>query len=688
MIVSTSITSNIYDGIQNYKKKHLLPLLIVGPLLDSLFFYIQVQISFRRPEIILESDSNQFLLDLYMLFGIQVIQILINLLFNNWLRSFIIENLKQHYQGFYIKLLHEANPYWLSSQNTKEIYKNFEKGSNTLVDIILFSFDTIKSCLSILLSLILIWKELGKRNICSVIILVSIVYLSYQIEEINKTNNNNLRKKNKKYHDTNASMSKNIYISLINGNGDRVIDFIRNNQNQIITSNNKIRYQYIFNKEILKLLEISLKLGIMVYFSSFLNCAQLVTFENVFSRIKREVGKPLDIYRNLCKKLLGWFELQEKLEKIVLDDINSKNKVIMREFDINMIISNPQLKIPKSPEYRVIGPSGSGKSTWITSALCQLKSTYKSNWFYLDQNMDVNQDKYTTIYEYFQMYLLNKQNISFLKKEIIKYSKILGLDKIINESKIDQPFQNPSGGEIKRICILQKFIPILLGEICPQVIFTDEISSGLDEQNFLKVRELMEYIKEKYQIVFIVVEHREYDCETKLINLEVKKELEIDPDYVFHYSVSKEKKSYIDELFSSFNLESKKEKETEITCPPKISVHRFKVVPESHRLATTLHRRRINRSHLKRDRNNPNGLELQNSSLIPQLARVKGLTQSRQKALIDHLGEFPEMEKRIHQESDLLAVAGIGKILAKRIFIALRKTYGNGKNNQNRKKSI
>ena len=47
---------------------------------------------------------------------------------------------------------------------------------------------------NILLSFTLIWKELGIKNIWSIMMIIGIVYLRYKIEEINK-NNNELRKK-------------------------------------------------------------------------------------------------------------------------------------------------------------------------------------------------------------------------------------------------------------------------------------------------------------------------------------------------------------------------------------------------------------------------------------------------------------------------------------------------------------
>lgn len=110
----------------------------------------------------------------------------------------------------------------------------------------------------------------------------------------------------------------------------------------------------------------------------------------------------------------------------------------------------PNLNIPKSLEYRVMGPFDAGKSTWMMTSLSYLKKTYQCHWFYLDQKMEITQSQYMPIYEYFQMYLINK-NITGLEEKIISFSVLLGLEKVINTNKIYKPFQDLSGGETKRI---------------------------------------------------------------------------------------------------------------------------------------------------------------------------------------------------------------------------------------------
>lgn len=575
MSESSSFVKNIYKGIYNYEKKYLLFLLCVGPVLDSGLFYIQTQISFRRSHLISENNKRQYLNNYYVVFGISIIQVTINLLFNHWFKKFIVQDLKRYYQDFYLKsLVLKANPYWLSNENLDEIYTAFREGSETIVDMLIFCIDSVKGIINIVLSFTLVWQELGLRNMTSLVMIVGLVYFQYLTEEKNKDNNNNLRKKNKKFKVQNNSLSQNLFINYLNGQGQRIVKYILQNELSMFESRNKVRFQYMVYRDILFIVEKTLRLGNIVYLSSSFNCAELFTFEMIFSRIKYNIGYPINLYKDLCEKSTDWLDLQEQLEKIILDD-NNHERLIMKEFDINLII--PNIVVPKCSEYRIIGPSGTGKSTWIMTSLCEMKRKYHENWFYLDQQMSIPQNKYTTIFEYFQIYFLNSE-ISQLKEKIISYSKLLGLEKIINNDKIDKPFQNPSGGETKRICILRKFLPILLKDICPKVIFADEISAGLDDYNFQKVRNLIEHIKSTFGIVFVVVEHRDYLSKTQIINLEVEIISDVDPH--FNFGERKEEESYyLDRLFTSLNNNSgEEEEEPEKTYPPKVSIHSYKVI--------------------------------------------------------------------------------------------------------------
>ena len=92
------------------------------------------------------------------------------------------------------------------------------------------------------------------------------------------------------------------------------------------------------------------------------------------------------------------------------------------------------------------------------------------------------------------------------------YAGILGIQNIINDHTIDKPFKKPSGGEEKRIMLLRAILPILHGHSDIKVLFCDEITSGLDEINRVKVRSLIDAIKDK-RVAIVSIDHGNIICD-------------------------------------------------------------------------------------------------------------------------------------------------------------------------------
>tara|TARA_B100000902_G_C27313807_1_gene920018 strand:+ start:1931 stop:3454 length:1524 start_codon:yes stop_codon:yes gene_type:complete len=154
---------------------------------------------------------------------------------------------------------------------------------------------------------------------------------------------------------------------------------------------------------------------------------------------------------------------------------------------------------------RIYGKSGSGKTTWMVKTLIKLFRKYSDiKWTYLDQNMKLNMyDK--SIQEVMQECLLLP-----LKSEIlIEYAEKLGLKHLINVNTLEKSFQKPSGGEEKRILLLCGLLPIIHSEGNTKVIFLDEVTSGLDPENFDRVMDVI-YEIHKMGIALIIIDHHEF----------------------------------------------------------------------------------------------------------------------------------------------------------------------------------
>jgi len=175
-------------------------------------------------------------------------------------------------------------------------------------------------------------------------------------------------------------------------------------------------------------------------------------------------------------------------------------------------------------EIHIKGNSGSGKTTWIHNIIISMKMHYISGWIYLPQQ-SVFSKEFGTIYEIMTSSLPRNHNIpeDEINFTLCKYAKQLGLDSLINANVLDAKFHRPSGGEVTRITILIEFLPILLGLKEIVLIFIDEIS-GLDVNNYRKVRAIIEDLKRDKNIKFVTIEHqdlREYGVKEMYVCKEV-----------------------------------------------------------------------------------------------------------------------------------------------------------------------
>ena len=141
--------------------------------------------------------------------------------------------------------------------------------------------------------------------------------------------------------------------------------------------------------------------------------------------------------------------------------------------------------------------------------------------------------------------------------ELYKYAQYLGIENIINENTIYKQFNKPSGGETKRILILKSFMPILEDKSKIKYIFNDEITAGLDEDNWFRVRNLIELLQEK-GIKFITIDHHpSFICYNKYQVNKRERQVEIKNIEI--------EESFESFLFSLFNEEDKSNKETSRT---------------------------------------------------------------------------------------------------------------------------
>jgi ABC-type Mn2+/Zn2+ transport system ATPase subunit len=170
-------------------------------------------------------------------------------------------------------------------------------------------------------------------------------------------------------------------------------------------------------------------------------------------------------------------------------------------------------KNPKCKEIRIIGNSGGGKSFLIKKIISQICDTFALGFIiYIDQFASIPQSM--TLKQYFSsafqnpIYLHDNLHDKFMHK-LFEYAEILGISNIVSEHNIETPFSNPSGGETKRLVLLRYMLPILMDESKVMILFLDEVSAGLDDTSFTKVRALIDEVKAK-GVRVVSIDHHDY----------------------------------------------------------------------------------------------------------------------------------------------------------------------------------
>jgi len=174
---------------------------------------------------------------------------------------------------------------------------------------------------------------------------------------------------------------------------------------------------------------------------------------------------------------------------------------------------SPQVMMPvfgntEIDEVELIGPSGCGKTTLMRKIIAEICNKFVLGYIlYIDQFACLPSG--LLIYEYYASAFSEGHVPEDFEEELLKRAELLGIANIVNKDTLKKPFSQPSGGEKKRIIFLKEFLPILMGHSKIEIAFLDEVSAGLDEISFSKVREFIEEAKSK-GLKVVSIDHHEH----------------------------------------------------------------------------------------------------------------------------------------------------------------------------------
>lgn len=171
-------------------------------------------------------------------------------------------------------------------------------------------------------------------------------------------------------------------------------------------------------------------------------------------------------------------------------------KNLVKEYGSHVIFDNVSISFPSKGLISIVGPSGCGKSTLINCLLGI--ETCKGEVFFQEhkiKNFEKFRNKYATIiFQSFNLFefLTVEENITFFAKSK-EFEKVVKLLKL--EDKLSQEVRLLSGGEKQRVAIARSLMKD------PLIIFCDEVTGSLDEENETII---MEYLKELSKKILII----------------------------------------------------------------------------------------------------------------------------------------------------------------------------------------
>jgi len=184
---------------------------------------------------------------------------------------------------------------------------------------------------------------------------------------------------------------------------------------------------------------------------------------------------------------------------------------VKKKYGNRVLFKNVNVSFESKGFYSIVGPSGCGKTT-LLNIISGINKEYEGNIFFNDKNiksLDCNNLRINHFSYVFQSFNLFENETVFNNillvidsdKEINKFDKIRKIDEVLEVLQIKELKNNYvcklSGGEKQRVAIARALIT------SPDVIFLDEPTGSLDEENTNAIFNILKNISKKYLVICV-----------------------------------------------------------------------------------------------------------------------------------------------------------------------------------------
>ena len=531
--IDHNLLNTLYLGIQEAKKEWEIGKIIVLTILQAMIVAYINSLQFVIMKYVAENDIDAVIKWICIISALWCIKEFVDYYRFKVYQNEIIIELNRYFKNRFLEILFLKSNYdWLNCNKSSEINTAINSGTRALMSTLRFLTNVINPLFQAIGSLWAVSNHVGIRIISAAFVMTAVFFGGYKLVTWEYYQRGKINKHTNPMNAYNVHLANTALPEILNGRGQNIINTMLKNSTMNQENHTKISLETQKGYVALEIIGI-ITITMSVYFMSIdKNASTIVAINVVLNSVLEKMWWLFHMCHNASSSAADWATLEQYLKSVVFEEF--KVKQCLHEYKLS---SN--YKYPHSKEERIVGRSGCGKSTWMLSEVIKLKRKYEVDWLYLDQRMVIPKTSCVTIREficeYLKEFIVDKQYFLTLDSDILYWAKVLKLESVINENTLDSSFNSPSGGEEKRIIILQKFFPILTEKSRVKVIFADEISAGLDDTTHGIVRNLLEIMKTKYGIIIVNIDHHEYVSQD-LIKIGVKKIGE--QEYPFEYEES------------------------------------------------------------------------------------------------------------------------------------------------------
>lgn len=584
-ILESGLFINMYKSIINANKKwHVLGLVLIK-IIFAVYGSLNSYIDYSITKTILDNDKEVLI---KLLIVKMILRLLIELteMLNNYIKEIVDIDITKYSKDYFLtELTLKSDVDWDNCNNVSEIINAINRGTNSLVNVLNFFISSLSPIFQTIFSLIIAYNYIKPYFMFITSMLIIIFTIGTQILLYQYNKRSEIKLETNPLYSFNYHLANIFFSSKLNGKGVYTKNIILENSTKEMELNKLVNRKVNNCYKYLNIFQNIFVCIITCYFARNEDVSVIFALNLNLHDILVKIWDLFFMINNLSNVTTEWCILEKYINSYAKDTDFIKNN--LKEYNINEFDDK---SIDNSLEYKIVGKSGEGKSTWMISEVIRLYRKYNINWLYLDQRMVIPKSKYLSIYKFLISYLNNNYERKFLESEILKLAENLNINKIVNKDTLDKPFESPSGGEEKRIIILQKFLPIIINDQKVKVIFLDEITSGLDSENQIIIRNLIEKIKTEFKIKIINIDHHEYDS-NDFIEIGVQK---ISDKKVINFNNNDENTKnntfsnniftfdlfLLMEIFINFmkTRYKKKIKNPKISYPPEIELNKIKVI--------------------------------------------------------------------------------------------------------------